>query len=29
MSIKMYITDKGEEALKRFKYKGGSVGLSY
>ena len=25
----MYITDKGEEAIQRFKYKGGSVGLSY
>ena len=29
MSTKMYITDKGEEAIQRFKYKGGSVGLSY
>lgn len=29
MSIKLYITDEGEENLKTFKYKGGSVGLSY
>lgn len=29
MNIKLYITDEGEENLKNFKYKGGSVGLSY
>lgn len=29
MNIKLYITDQGEETLKHFTYKGGSVGLSY
>ena len=29
MNLKFYITDKGEDCLKKFAYKGGSCGVSY
>ena len=29
MMIKKYISDKGEDAIRNFKYKGGSVSYSY